>query len=166
MSTFIDAFQDMRTILCICPCCGELVRASDLHLSAHGKAPKTWLDDYETELRELNEKEEKFDAKASEIRAKAIKRGRSRVIEKACSCLDSSLAKHKYNPYDIKALFHPVDFIVFNGLNTGGALKDITFLTRTRRGDLLQKSVQESVKDGSYSWKVARVTDDGGVEFK
>jgi len=72
MSTLIDSFQNLRTILCICPCCGELVRASDLHLNAYGKAPKTWLDEYDAEVSKLTLKEEEFDAKSSEIRAKAI----------------------------------------------------------------------------------------------
>jgi predicted Holliday junction resolvase-like endonuclease len=163
---FIDSFQDLRTILCVCPCCGELVRASELHLSVHGKAPKTWLDDYEAELARLADREAEFEATAEEIREKAIERGRSRVVERACSCLDSSIARFKYNPYDIKAIFNPVDFVVFDGLNAGGELNDITFLSKGKRGDPLQKSVAKTVKNGSYSWKVARVTDEGGVEFE
>lgn len=166
MSTFIDAFQDMRTILCVCPCCGELVRASDLHLSAHGKAPKTWLDTYEEQVGKLALEKEKFQQQEKEIRAKATERGRIKVVEKVCSCLDPCITKHNYNPYDIKPIFHPVDFVVFNGLNTEDEIKDITFLSRTRRGDQLQKSVHNVVKDGRYSWKVARVTDDGGVVYK
>ncbi|MCX6654347.1 MAG: hypothetical protein NTY03_04405 [Candidatus Bathyarchaeota archaeon] len=163
---FINAFQDLRTILCICPCCGELVRASELHLSVHGKAPKTWLDEYEAELTQLAEKEEEFEAAYEEIRDKAVERGRNRVVEKACSCLDSSIARFKYDPYDIKAIFNPVDFVVFDGLNAGRELNDIAFLSKGRRGDSLLKSVDKTVKDRSYTWKVARVTDEGGVEFE
>ena len=58
----VDSFQDLRTILCVCPCCGELVRASELHLSSHGKAPKTWLDDYDAVLSRLEKREEEFEA--------------------------------------------------------------------------------------------------------
>jgi predicted Holliday junction resolvase-like endonuclease len=163
---FIDVFQDLRTILCICPCCGELVRASELHLSSHGGAPKTWLDDYEAELVRLEKRELEFEASVAEIKEKAIERGRKKVIERACACLDSSIACFNYDPYDIKALFHPVDFVVFNGLNRGEGIEDITLLTRTRRGDSLQKSVAKAVKDGSYAWKVARVTEEGGVKFE
>ena len=163
---FIDAFQSLRTILCVCPCCGELVRASELHLSSHGKAPKTWLDDYEAELGGLEKREEEFEESVAEINQKAIERGRKKVVEKVCSCLDSSIACFNYDPYDIKALFHPVDFVVFNGLNADEALEDITFLARTRRGDSVQKSVAKAVKDGSYGWKVARVTEEGGVKFE
>ncbi|MGD0805579.1 MAG: Holliday junction resolvase-like protein [Candidatus Bathyarchaeia archaeon] len=163
---FVDSFQDLRTILCVCPCCGELVRASELHLSLHGKAPKTWLDDYEAELHRLEDREDEFEANAAEVKQAAIERGRKKVVERACSCLDSSIACFNYDPYDIKALFHPVDFVVFNGLNAGEDLDDITFLTRQRRGDLIQKSVAKAIKNGKYNWKVARVTEDGGVDYE
>jgi predicted Holliday junction resolvase-like endonuclease len=165
-ASLVDSFQDLRTILCICPCCGELVRASELHLSSHGKAPKTWLDDYDAELSRLEKREEEFEASVAEVKQAAIERGRKIVVERASSCLDSSISCFNYDPYDIKALFHPVDFVVFNGLNAGEGLEDITFLTRSRRGDALQKSVAKVVKDGKYSWKVARVTEDGGVDYE
>jgi predicted Holliday junction resolvase-like endonuclease len=162
----VDSFQDLRTILCVCPCCGELVRASELHLSSHGKAPKTWLDDYDAELSRLEKREEEFETSVAEVKQAAIERGRKIVVERASSCLDSSISCFNYDPYDIKALFHPVDFVVFNGLNACEGLEDITFLTRERRGDALQKSVAKVVKDGKYSWKVARVAEDGGVDYE
>jgi predicted Holliday junction resolvase-like endonuclease len=162
----VESFQNLRTILCICPCCGELVKASELHISSHGKAPKTWLDEYETKLHRLEKREKDFEENMAEVKQAAIERGRRKVVERACSCLDSSIACFNYDPYDIKALFHPVDFVVFNGLNAGDGLEDITFLARPRHGDVVQKSVAEAVKDGSYGWKVARVSDEGGVEFE
>jgi hypothetical protein len=42
-----EEFQLFRKILCVCPCCGELVRLSDLRLKTKGEVEKTWLDDYE-----------------------------------------------------------------------------------------------------------------------
>jgi predicted Holliday junction resolvase-like endonuclease len=143
-----------------------MVRASELHLSAQGKSPKTWLDDYEAELGRLEKRKEEFEANVADIKNKAIERGRKKVVERATSCLDSSISCFNYDPYDIKALFHPVDFVVFNGLNAGQGLEDITLLTRVRRGDAIQKSVAKAVKDKSYSWKVARVSEEGGVEFE
>jgi predicted Holliday junction resolvase-like endonuclease len=167
MSTgLVGTFQDLKTILCICPLCGELVRVSDLHLSYRGKAPKTWLDEYERELQMFAKKEAEFEAKVSEIKKKAIERGRAQVVERACSCLDSSIAQFRYNPYDIKALFHPADFIVFNGLNAGEDLEDISFLSKAKRRDDVQKSLKSTIESGNYDWKVARVKDDGSVTFE
>jgi len=158
-------FQNMRTVLCVCPCCGELVRASDLHISYRGKAKKTWLDEHDEALMELDEKEAKFEEEEDEIRQKAIERGRQQVVERACSCLDSKIACYNYNPYDIKALFHPVDFVVFNGLNSE-ALENVTFLTHARNGDPTQQSLKSAIEEKKYYWKVARVTEEGGVKYE
>ena len=43
-------FLEFRKILCICPCCNNLTRVSDLRLKAKGKVAKTWLDDFEDKL--------------------------------------------------------------------------------------------------------------------
>nr|KXH72790.1 MAG: hypothetical protein AM324_16455 [Candidatus Thorarchaeota archaeon SMTZ1-83] len=40
-------FQKARTILCLCACCGEIVRLSDLKLRCEGVTPETWLGKYE-----------------------------------------------------------------------------------------------------------------------
>lgn len=31
MSELLDVFQSFRRVLCVCPCCGEMVRLSDLN---------------------------------------------------------------------------------------------------------------------------------------
>ena len=162
---FVSQYQELRTILCICPCCGEMVRVSDLRLSVEGKAPKTWLDEYEAELQRLASKQAEFEETAGEVRAAAIERGRQIVVERACECLDSSISRFKYNPYDIKALFHPADFIVFNGLNDE-SLSDVSFLCRASAVTPVQESLKTAIEAQRYDWKVARMTDEGGVEYE
>ena len=49
MTEFFKEFQEFRKILCICPCCNDIVRVSDLHLKTKGKVSKTWLDKYAPE---------------------------------------------------------------------------------------------------------------------
>ena len=43
----ILTFQAFRTIYCVCPCCNNLMRLSDIKLEYEGEAPLTWLDKYE-----------------------------------------------------------------------------------------------------------------------
>jgi len=162
-ASLVDAFQDLKTILCVCPCCGELVRASDLHLSYKGKAPKTWLDKYDAELQRLEARRAAFEVKG--IRDRAVARGRLQTISRVNSCLEPGLAICNFNPYDIKALYHPADFVVFDGLDYK-ELNKIVFLDSKRRGDSVQKSLKSSIKEGSYDWRLARVTEIGGVEFE
>ena len=49
-----------------------------------------------------------------------------------------------YDPYDIKAIFHPAYFVVFNGLNAGEELKEISFLAKAKKGDEILRSKQLS----------------------
>ena len=45
-NSFIDPFQYLKTILCICPNCRSMLRLSDLNLRYKKKAPTTFLDEY------------------------------------------------------------------------------------------------------------------------
>jgi len=169
MNKLLNIFQSFRRILCICPCCGEMLRLSDLHLRYTGKVPKTWLDKYESKLLTLQRKEALFEEKEEEIREKSISRGRKKVLALTRKCLCPEFKKLKYDPYDIKALMHPVDFIVFNGLNEGIKVKDVTFLSRrppNNLQNLVLKSIRKTVDNKNYDWKIARITSDGKVGFE
>ena len=77
-------------------------------------------------------------------------------------------AKLKYDPYGIKALLHPIDFVVFDG-NHKEMMKDIVLMTRkTHNENLLQlhKGIARAVKDRKYDWKVVRVSEDGQVDYE
>ncbi len=164
----MKAFQFFRKILCICPCCGEIVRVSDLHLQYKGKAAKTWLDNYELDLVSLLAKEEEFDEKEDELRKKSIERGRNKVPILIRKCMCSDFKNLKYDPYDMKAIMEPVDFVVFDGLNEGKEVRDVTFLTRTPSPIMrpVIESLKSTVKKRNYDWKVARITTAGKVDFE
>ena len=169
MNDLLDVFQSLRRILCICPCCGKMMRLSDLHLKYSGKTPKTWLDKHESKLLTLEKKEELFKEKESEMRKKSIKRGRKQVPALINKCLSPQFRKLKYDPYDIKAIMHPVDFIVFDGLNTKEKVKNVTFLsmkTSNREQNMIVESIRKTVNKKKYDWKVARITIDGKVDFE
>lgn len=167
MNELLDTFQSFRKILCVCPCCGEIVRMSDLHLKYSGKSPKTWLDKYELQLLALQEKEQVFEAKEAELREKAIERGRSKVPLMIKDCLCPEFKKLEYDPYDIKAIMDPVDFVVFDGLNEGKQVQSVTFLAKITNPQMqkVTDSIKTAVSKGSYDWKVARITTTGKVEL-
>ena len=167
MNEMLDVSQSFRKILCICPCCGEIVRMSDLHLKYSGKAPKTWLDEYELKLLSLEEKERLFEEKEAEIREKSIERGRNKVPLMVKNCLCSEFKELKYDPYDVKAVMDPVDFVVFDGLNIG-KIRSITFLSRSPNSPMrtVTESIEETIAKGSFDWKVARITTAGKVSVE
>ena len=168
MKELIDAFQSFRKILCVCPCCGEIVRVSDLHLQYKGKAAKTWLDTHELDLVSLQTKEEEFKEKEKDLREKSVERGRKKVPILIRNCMCSDFKSLKYDPYDMKAVMHPVDFVVFDGLNDGEKVRDVTFLTRTPSAVMrpVIESLRGTVEKGNYDWKVARITTAGKVDFE
>ena len=168
-SDLVNLFQSFRTILCICPSCGDIVRLSDLRLKYTGVAPHTWLDTYDSKVRRFEKKEELFDEKEAKLREAAVERGRKKVPKMICKCLDSDIACFNYNPYDIKALLHPVDFVVFNGLNDKKQLNDITFISKKTQNEALNKirsSLESAVDKERYDWHVARVSIEGKVELE
>jgi hypothetical protein len=68
MSSSVLIFQQARTILCLCPCCGDIVRLADLRLRYEGVTPETWLDKYERSLSRFERQLERFKASEGEIR--------------------------------------------------------------------------------------------------
>ena len=167
-SSFLGMFQQFKRILCMCPKCETLVRFSDLHLRAKGKAPKTWLDSYEFNTQKVEDQESKFDEKEDEIREKARQRGRAKVPIIVRKSMDTQFAKLKYDPYDIKPLLHPVDFVVFDGMNKK-IMNNVVLLSRHSTNQYLQglqKSAARVVENKMYYWKVARVSIDGQIQFE
>lgn len=64
---------------------------------------------------------------------------------------------------------HPVDFVVFNGLNKGRDLDNVIFLSRrpaNKEENLILNSIRKTVEKENYDWKVARITMDGNVDFE
>ena len=55
--SFVDIFQQLKTILCLCPHCSSLLRVSQLlHLHSTAPAPRTWLDDYDDQMQKSQNK--------------------------------------------------------------------------------------------------------------
>lgn len=164
----LEAFRQFRSILCLCPCCGEMSRLSDLRLRSGGAAPGTWLDEYEARAAEVKRKEEEFQGEREAIREAAVKRGRAKVPAIARNLMDPRIAATGYNPYDIKALLHPVEFVVFDGMDAG-EIRDVVLLSKGSGSDAMRdlaRSVAGAVESGRYDWKVARVSQGGDVRME
>ena len=115
--TGFEEFQQFRRILCVCPCCEEIVRVSDLRLKTKGPDFGTWLDDFKKKQLELSKEEELFGEKEGELREKAREKGRKEAEKVFYKAICPSLKRLKLDPFDVKPILHPVDFVVFNGMN-------------------------------------------------
>lgn len=164
-----EEFQAFRRILCLCPCCGEIVRMSDLQLKHKGPTPKTWLDEYETKYSAMTEKENKFDEIKDKLREKATEKGRKEAVKVFNDSIDPKLKALKLNPYDIKPILNPVDFVVFNGMENKGNISNIIFLSKAVQNPALNDlriQVDKAIKNKKYEWQVARIDEKGNIELE
>lgn len=169
MTTLFKQFQDLREILCVCPCCGDLVRASELKLKAKGPAPKTWLDNYEKKIHLLDKKFEKFEGKEKELRDLAREKGRKEAQKAFRKAISPKFRALKYDPFDIKPILNPVDFIVFKGMNKKDSVNEIIMLSKACRNpplNTIRKQVKNAITKNSYNWQVARIDEIGNISFE
>ena len=164
----MNVFQSFTSILCVCPCCGDIVRFSDLRVEYREKTSKTWLDTYESKLKGLEDKEEELEEREEGLRERAREKGRKKVPILVRKSMYTEFTKLTYDPYDIKAILHPVDFIVFNGMHSK-KMKDIVFLSKHTDNSSLNKvrnSVENVIDKGAYDWQTARVDINGSIKFE
>jgi predicted Holliday junction resolvase-like endonuclease len=164
----LDQFHLFRRILAVCPCCGEIHRVSDLHLSAKGKAEKTWLDEYDADSLKLTLKEQAFDEQEEQLREAAKEAGRKQAAKVFQKAICPSLQKLKLNPYDVKPIFHPIDFIAFNGMTDQEEISNILLLAREQCATLdpIRKQIKKAVDSYKYDWQVARIDDAGNIAIE
>ena len=169
MDNLFEEFGELKKILCICPCCGEIVRVSDLHLKVKKPVTKTWLDTYEAKIIELSEKEEKFSEKEKKIREKAVEKGREEARKIVNNVVLPIFRKLKLNPFDVKPILSPVDFIVFDGMTEEEKIKNVIFLSKVSKIEamkLIRKQIKDVISKKKYSWQVGRIDDLGKLEFE
>lgn len=161
-------FQYQRQIFGICTCCGDFFRLSDCKVYQEAKAPTDWLDKLEKDERKIDLEEEKLTEALEELKQAARERGR-KTANKMVKELDMVFHPQKLNPDDAKVIFHPLDYVVFNGMkeNKTEGLDNILLLDgekRTTEGKRIQKSIMKAVDKGNYEWITLRVENDGGIK--
>ncbi len=169
MNELVQQFQDFRTILCVCPCCGDIVRISDLKLKTTGKIRKTWRDKFDRDMQKMDTMEEKFDELEKGLRDLAHERGRLAAQKVFNNAISPEFKKMKYNPFDVKPVFYPIDFLVFNGMNDKESIDELILLSRQSKSPILNSvrdKIQIAVTNENYGWQEARIDDEGKIFFK
>ncbi|MCX6749323.1 MAG: hypothetical protein NTW17_01080, partial [Candidatus Pacearchaeota archaeon] len=160
MNSLFEEISEFRKILCICPCCGEIVRVSDLHLKVKKPTVKTWLDTYEARIIAMSKEEEKFDEKEQKIRDEAVEKGRNQAKKIVNNVVLPIFRKLKLNPFDVKPVLSPVDFLVFDGMTDKDKIKDIIFLSKISKIEsmnLIRTQIKEIISKKNYTWQVGRI---------
>ena len=168
VQSFVEMFNQLKTVHCMCPNCDNIMRTSDLKLISKEKTDKTWLDTHDAKAKKIDKKEDEFAEEESKIREKSRKRGREQVPKLINKSLNKNFLKLKYDPYDVKAILHPVDFVAFKGMNDG-QVEHVSLLSNKTINPHMQslhKAITEAIKIKSYDWKVLHVAEDGKVTYR
>ena len=160
----IKFFQIQRQIFGVCPHTGNVFRLSDCQLYVKSKPAPDWLQKIEVSQARIDHASAKLDDREDGIREKARIAGRKeadQVIKK----IDKIFHPLKLNPDESKVIFHPVDFIIFNGMKSN-QLKNLIFLDKAKgsHDKRLQQSIKKVVEKGNYEWVTLRVADNGTIK--
>jgi predicted Holliday junction resolvase-like endonuclease len=169
MNEIFQQFQEFRKVLCVCPCCKDIVRVSELQFKVKGPTTKTWLDEYDRMSNELDRKIERFELKEQELRDIATAKGRKAAAKVVNGAIHPSLRALKLDPYDVKPVLHPIDFVVFKGMNKNDSVSEVLLLSKQVQNPQLN-SLRGQIKDAifgkKYEWQVARINDSGTITFE
>lgn len=163
----IGFYRVQRNIFGICPHSGQIFRLSDCKVFLRTKPKRDWKDELDGKLDRLDRAEERLDEREEHLREVARKKGRKQAFQ-AIKRIDPVFTPRNLNPDDAKVLFHPVDYIVFDGMKTA-TIKNLLLLDRagmTRDRRALQRSIEKTVSTGSYQWVTISIDDDGKVTEK
>jgi len=99
----------------------------------------------------------------NDLRVQARARGRKNA-QKAIRSIDRVFSPRKLHADDAKVLLHPVDYIVFSGMNSSNNINRIVFLDRLSKDAQrrrLQRSIEKTIEAGKYEWVTLRVSENG-----
>jgi predicted Holliday junction resolvase-like endonuclease len=167
-SDVVKFFALQRQIFGVCPKCQDFFRLSDCKIYLRKKPVLDWMDKIDSEHERLDKAKERLEEEKAEIREKAREEGR-KLAQLTIKKIDPIFTPRKLNPDDSKVIFHPIDYIVFNGMKEGESIKNIILLDRKEKGTdhrALQKSIERVVERKNYEWQTLRVQEDGKIRVE
>ncbi len=73
--------------------------------------------------------------------------------------------KWRTDPRDVRAVFDPVEFAVFNGMNSSSGVREISLVYIGRRHGSI-RSLERSIQKKSFAWSTIRLQDDGSLSVE
>jgi predicted Holliday junction resolvase-like endonuclease len=159
-------FGQLNRIMAVCPNpeCGELfyLWEANPHLSV--RQDQTIIDRIRAEEAKLEKQEEQLALAESALRERAARLG-LRAAKRALKTIDPVFSGSGYDPQDVKLLFDPITYVVFDGL-AHRSVKRIVLLAeeaKDRKVEQIHRSIQSTVRDGNVEFQTMRVDDSGVV---
>lgn len=171
MNPLLETINNLQEVLGICPCCGEMFRLVEAKFIFPRISPKSceYLDLVALEFLSSGEDarmtaaEERFEEQFEEQKEQLRERAR-RAVRRRMKKIDPTFTGRNIDPQDVKAIFHPVEYIVFNGLCSGDGVDHVKFISRaprTREQELLVRSIDDTIQSGNLDFETLHMKDDG-----
>jgi predicted Holliday junction resolvase-like endonuclease len=157
-------FADLGDVLGVCPCCAELFYLSEVRPYFAGKQPHSVVDRLRAAEDRLAREEERLSEIEDALREKAAMAG-LKTAKKLLKKIDPVFSGAGYDPHDVKVIFDPVTYVVFNGMSER-KLRDIVLLAKppeTSTTERLHKSITKAISSGNIEFKTLHVGEDGMV---
>lgn len=167
-SDVVQFFNLQRQIFGICPKCQDFFRLSDCKIYLRKKPIPDWMDKINLEVKRIDDLEQKLGEKKKALQKKAQEKGR-KLAQLKVKKIDPVFTPRQLDPDDAKVIFHPIDYIVFNGMKAPEPIKNIILLDREEKGTdhrALQKSIKKVVEHENYEWQTLRVQEDGKIKVE
>jgi len=164
-SDLIQFFAIQRNIFGICPRSMQVFRLSDCKVYLKTRPKQDWMDRLDMEVQRLDKVEERLEEKEQRLREKAREKGR-RLAMRTVRRIDPIFTPRHLNPDDAKVVFHPVDYVVFDGMKNSDRIKSVVLLDRQAKlpdRHRLQRSIRKAVEAEKYEWMTIRVGEDGSI---
>jgi predicted Holliday junction resolvase-like endonuclease len=162
-------FGQLNRIMTLCPNpeCGELFYLSEASPHPSLRHDQTIIDRIRAEEATLEKLEGQLAVAESALREKAAKSG-LRAAKRVLKTIDPVFSGSGYDPQDVKVLFDPISYVVFDGL-ADRSVKRIVLLSdpaEDRDTERIHRSIESTVKDGNVDFRTMRVDDAGMVSCK
>ncbi len=162
----LQFFSVQRQIFGICPNSKELFRLSDCNVFLKKQPIADWKDGLDREADKLEKLADRLEERKQELQEKARVKGRvaaAKVVKK----IDPVFYPRKLNPDDAKVLFHPIDYVVFDGMKKADGVNRIILLdreTESVKHREIQRSIEKVIDKEHYEWVTLRVDEQGQIE--
>lgn len=163
-----DIFALYRKVFCACKC-GCVFRLSDTQLIDTSKdIRRDWLSNLQIRQQRLEERIALAEERLENQRELIIQRNRRAAQRHANQVVETIVPRFQklnLNTQDVKAIFHPIYFLVFDGLSDRNIsrirLLDTPPNSKTQEQRHIQ--IRKALKAGNLNWKTIRIGDDGSA---
>jgi predicted Holliday junction resolvase-like endonuclease len=163
MNALAQTIDGLQEVLGICPCCGEIFRMVEAKFLFPQKRPRScvYLELLALESRSnaeqdrIGEAELRFDERFEQQKERLREKARS-LVKLRIKKIDPTFTGRNIDPQDVKAVFHPVEYIVFQGLCSSLGVKELKFISRspkTKAEEALVQSVDQTVQRGNLEFE-------------